>query len=153
MAKERGNDRVPTWDNDPGSFNEFEERCSWYERGLSERDKPMAVARIVQRLSGDTWKAIEGLGEEDRGKLCKLGVATLTSFLRDAILEAGVPEMGKRFGEYLGRFHRKMGETMRAYVQSHRLLQTKVETALAKVDQNALQKTKEIGRASCRERV
>jgi hypothetical protein len=46
----------------------------------------------------------------------------------------GIPEVGKRFGEYLGRFHRKAGQTRRTYIQNHRHLQIRVEEAIKAAD-------------------
>ena len=141
MADHRDkHERIPSWNNDPDSFNEFEERALWYEKGLNDRDRRQAVARIVGTLSGPTWKLIQDLSKEDQTKLNTLGVATLTRYLRDSLIEVGIPEVGKRFGEYLGRFHRKKGDTMRQFIQAHRHLQNKVEVALEKIEKKIREK-------------
>jgi hypothetical protein len=75
-------DRIPIWDNNPDTFNEFEDRCLWYERGLSARDRPQAVARIVAKLTSTAWKIIKDLNAEDQRRLCASGVQDLTTFLR-----------------------------------------------------------------------
>ena len=92
-------DRIPIWDNNPDTFNEFEDRCLWYERGLSARGKPQAVARIVAKLTSTAWKIIKDLNAKDQRRLCACGVQDLTTFLRSQLLEMGIPEVGKRFGE------------------------------------------------------
>ena len=106
----------PRWDGQADTFNEFEDRCIRYERSLSENDKPQEVARIVGKLSGTSWKLIQDLSFEDQSRLCESSVQELTQYLRSSILEIGVPEVGKRFNEYLGRFGRKKGQTMRFYI-------------------------------------
>ena len=106
---ERTNERetVPRWDGQADTFNEFEDRCIWYERSLSEKDKPQAVARIVGKLSGTSWKLIQDLSSEDQSRLCESSVQELTQYLRSSILEIGVPGVGKRFNEYLGCFWKR----------------------------------------------
>jgi len=133
MAHHEGGHRtetVPVWDGNSDHFNEFEDRCLWYERGLSVRDRPQAVARVVGRLTGTAWKVVKDLSSTDQHRLCEATLQDLTAFLRSQLLEMGVPEVGQRFGEYLGRFHRKPGQSMREYVQHHKHLQLQVENAI-----------------------
>ena len=142
MERTQERETVPRWDGQADSFNEFEDRCIWYERSLSEKDKPQAVARIVGKLSGTSWKLIQDLTTEDQGRLCESSVQELTQYLRSSILEIGVPEVGKRFNEYLGRFGRKKGQTMRTYIQNHRHLKIKVEEAIKSSEVKRVEKLK-----------
>ena len=135
-------EHIPHWDGSPDTFNEFEDRCIWYERGLSEKDKPQAVAKIVSRLHGTAWQVIKDLTSEDQARLCASTIKELTTFLRDSILEVGIPEIGKRFGEYLGRFRRKEGQTMKIYIQNHRHLKIKLEDAIKATETKRIEKLK-----------
>ena len=135
MANDRHQgDKIPTWDNDPDNFPDFEDRVLWYERGLKNNDRKQTVARIVQRLTGVPWRTIKDLSKDDHDRLCQSGVKALLTFLRGQLVEDGVPEIGKRFGEYLGKFQRKPGQGMRAFVQHHKHLQNRVEEAIRKAE-------------------
>ena len=130
MSDRKLNDRIPTWDGHENSFAEFRERCLWYERGLSWKDREQAIGKIASGMTGQPWKTLEGLSLEERDELCKCGMDTFLDFLKEAILEAGVPEAGRRFSEYLGRFQRKTGDTMKKYITEHKQMQQKVEKAM-----------------------
>ena len=130
---------VPTWDNDPETFNEFEDRVWWYERSLKPSDKRQAVPRIVRQLTGTPWLTIKDLSKKDLDRLCNAGTQSLLEFLRQTLVEDGVPEVGRRFGEYLGRFRRKNQQGMRTYVQNHKHLQNQVEQAIRKAEKRGPQ--------------
>ena len=130
---------VPTWDNDPETFNEFEDRVWWYERSLKPSDKRQAVPRVVRQLTGTPWLTIKDLSKKDLDRLCNAGTQSLLEFLRQTLVEDGVPEVGRRFGEYLGRFRRKNQQGMRTYVQNHKHLQNQVEQAIRKAEKRGPQ--------------
>ena len=140
MSTQSRQDReVPTWDNDPETFNDFEDRVWWYERSLKPSEKKQAVPRIVRTLTGTPWLTIQDLSKKDLARLCDSGTQALLEFLRQTLVEDGVPEVGRRFGEYLGCFRRKNQQGMRTYVQNHRHLQNQVEQAIKKAEKRGPQ--------------
>ena len=52
MSDRKQNDRIPTWDGHENSFAEFRERCLWYEKGLSWKDREQAIGKIAAGLTG-----------------------------------------------------------------------------------------------------
>ena len=133
-AAKKTRDGVPIWDNNPDTFQDYEDRSVWWEKSLKPIEKKQAVAKMVHQLSGVPWRVVNDLSRSDREKLCKAGVQELLNFIRTTLIETGVPEVGRRFGEYLGRFHRKPMQPMRLFIQEHRHLQNKVEEAIKKAE-------------------
>ena len=124
---ERG---VPTWKGESTSFEEYKERARWYEAGLSSRDVGVAVARLATGLTGQPWKLVQKLNPAARAELTRGGVERFLDFIRENLIETGIPEAGRRFHEYLGRFGRKASELMKTYVQNQQILQGKMEEAM-----------------------
>ena len=104
------------------------------KKSLKPNEHKQAVAKMVHQLSGVPWRVVNDLSRSDREKLCKAGVQELLNFIRTTLVETGVPEVGRRFGEYLGRLHRKPMQPMRLFIQEHRHLQNKVEEAINKAE-------------------
>ena len=74
MAHAHERDGAPTWDNDPDRFDDFVDRAKWYEKGMRENERGQAVPRIISKLTGNTWRLIQDLSEEDKARLAKSGL-------------------------------------------------------------------------------
>eukprot|EP00435_Cladocopium_sp_Y103_P016634 s3724_g4.t1 len=56
---------VPTWDGDPGSFDNFANSCKWYECSLKDADRKLAAPRIWQRLAGAAKSVVRHLDPKE----------------------------------------------------------------------------------------
>ena len=132
--------KVPTWDGDALKWETFRSKCYWHMRGVTAYNKQHECADIAKQLTGDAWRALEQLTEKQKDDLVEAGdIEKLLVFLKEALLEGQIPEAGRLFNEYVYKFKRNKGESMKMYTQRHRTLLGKLEVAMRTVDRKGRQ--------------
>ena len=125
MASSDDKTKVPSWDGTPESFEVYKTKARWYVKGFKAWEQDIAVSKLVVKLTGRAWDAIQQLPEER----CHFeDFPALLLFLQQSCLESAIPESGRVFREYFTKFRRQKGETMKMYVQRH-------QNQLSKIDQ------------------
>ena len=51
----RKKEKVPTWNNRMDTLKSFKDKCFWYYRSTTRRDREFVPDRIIQHLTGDAW--------------------------------------------------------------------------------------------------
>jgi hypothetical protein len=59
---------------------------------------------------------------------------SLLAFLKESLMDSAIPEAGKYVREYLYKFRRNRGESVKLYVQRHRTLMSRLEKAMKVVE-------------------
>jgi hypothetical protein len=127
-----GGDWVPTWSGDLDDWETYKIRAGICVRGADQWKQSQRISNLVQVLEGKAWEAIENLSDNERDKIQESLVPFL-AFLKEQCLPTAIPELGRRFREYL-RFRRVRKESMRIYVKRYRLQLVKLENSMRAVD-------------------
>ena len=123
--------KVPTWDGDPDKWESFRDAVKWHNRKTPERERCSVAAHIAGNVTGKAWEHINRLSEEDQDKLADQGLDAVIKFFKDGLLENPIPEAGKHFREYVYKFRREKGESMKLYTARHTFQLGKLEKAMA----------------------
>ena len=113
--KKVGGDYIPVWDGTLENWEDYVVRCGVYTRGCEPWKVHTRVANLIQHLdeTGKVWQMIRNLSEQERIAL-QSNIQTYLDFIKDNCLPTALPELGRRFREWL-KFRRSKGETMRVY--------------------------------------
>ena len=131
MADDKTN-KVPSWDGTPESYEVYKTKARWFVKGFKPWEQEMAVSKLVVKLTGRAWDAIQQLPEER----CHFeDFPAFLLFLQQSCLESAIPESGRIFREYFTKFRRQKGETMKMYVQRHQNQLSKIDQCLKLVSQ------------------
>ena len=135
MAGNPPQNKLPTWDGETDKFEEFKQKVKWYILGTKKAERPLVTARIAGSLTGSAWRVLEDLPEEKKEELVMSGSPeSLLAFLKESLMDSAIPEAGKYVREYLYKFRRNRGESMKLYVQRHRTLMSRLEKAMKMVE-------------------
>ncbi|CAK0864076.1 unnamed protein product, partial [Prorocentrum cordatum] len=108
---------------------ENKERVKWYVAGLSYRDKAVAGARLASALTGEAWKVLEELLENNGGH------KTLLQLLDETLMDEPIWEAAKYLKEYLFTLRRKNNEGMKAYAQRSRVVADKLDQSFRRIEE------------------
>ena len=110
-------EKVPTWDGSPVTWEDYVDRCRWYQGSVAWKDRHLVVSRLVRQLTGPAWKVISLLPTQKKRELAEDGdLEELFQILKNQLLRNAIPEASRRFYEYLHRFRRQRGESMKMYL-------------------------------------
>ena len=138
-----GGDWVPFWAGDLESWETYRIRSGIYCRGGDPNKLPQRINNLIQVLQGTAWDAIENLSEPEREKL-QVNLETFHKFLKEQCLPTAIPELGRRFREYM-KFRRSRKEPMQIYVKRCRLQLQKLEVRMRAIDsETALTKLRKL---------
>ena len=56
---------IPSWDSQPGTWNDYVSVCKWYVSGLQRKDRNVAAARLLRRLTGAAKRFVMHLDARD----------------------------------------------------------------------------------------
>ena len=73
---------VPTWSGDPLTFEAYENAVLWYQAGLKQNEKSLAVARLWTALQGAAKEAVKDIRPND---FASGGVEALIRDIKDLI--------------------------------------------------------------------
>ena len=91
----------------------------------------MVTARIAGSLTGKAWQILEDLPEERKEEIVESGTCDgLMEFLKDSLIDSAVPEAGRWVWEYLYKFRRAKGESIKLFTQGHSTLFNRLEKAM-----------------------
>ena len=142
MASRDGD--VPEWNGEHHTFQEFEERCYWYRRGLKVSDRPLAVARIVRKLHGPAWALTRRLNKHRLNS--KDGLEYLLRRLRQHLLLPQVQDIGRHIKAYFEDLRCKRGESIPQYCNRERLVYSDMCKAIGSLRQEPDRERRELGR-------
>ena len=57
--------KVPAWNGDPSSFEQFVQDCKWYESSLKQSERNLAASRIWRSLTGAAKSVVRHLSPAD----------------------------------------------------------------------------------------
>ena len=129
MGDKEENGIVPGWDGDAAKWPTFLLKALLYVRGTKKADRGTCAARLMGRLSGTAWSAVEAyphtdtLEKEDEiagedlgisGKLVE-GVVVLLKFLQKRCNVEPIDEAGQKLEEW-HNIKRHRGESMLDYI-------------------------------------
>jgi hypothetical protein len=123
--------KVPTWDGDPDKWESFRDAVRWHFRKRHERERVSVAAHVAGNVTGKAWEHINRLSEQDQDILADRGLDAVIDFFKDGLLENQIPEAGKHFREYVYKFRREKGESMKLYTARHTYQLGKLEKAMA----------------------
>ena len=117
--KKAGSDFIPVWDGSLEEWENYVVRCGIFVRGVEPHKVSNRIANLIQHLepTGEPWKMIMNLSEEERVAL-QVNLKTFLDFLKENCLPTALPELGRRFREWL-KFKRVKKETMRVYFKRY----------------------------------
>jgi hypothetical protein len=122
--------KVPTWDGDPEKWDSFRDSVKWHFRKTIPKERAGVAAHVAGNVTGKAWEHINRLSEDDKDALADQGIDSLMKFFKDGLLENPIPEAGKHFRDYVYKFRREKGESMKQYTARHMYQLTKLETAM-----------------------
>ena len=64
MASSDDKTKVPSWDGTPESSEVYKTKARWYVKGFKAWEQDIAVSKLVVKLTGRAWDAIQQLPEE-----------------------------------------------------------------------------------------
>jgi gas vesicle protein len=123
--------KVPTWDGDPDQWESYRDSVKWYNRKTPVEDRSGVAAHVAGNVTGKAWELVNRLSEQDQDKLADQGRDAVIMFFKDGLLENLVPEAGKHFREYVYKFRREKGESMKLYTARHTHQLNKLEKAMS----------------------
>ena len=129
--------KVPTWDGDPAHWDKFKEKVEWFVLATPDKDKNYLAAKIAGNVTGSAWKAISRLKLKEKELICQGGVETLLKFLKEGLMENPIPEAGRHFRNYVYKFRREKGESMKLYTTRHEAERQKMEESMAALKTSA----------------
>ena len=77
--------KIPAWNGDPSSFEQFVQDCKWYESSLKPTERTLAASRIWRSLTGAAKSVVRHLSPEDFGS--SHGLQKLLDVLRASPLQ------------------------------------------------------------------
>ena len=133
-SNNHNNQKVPVWNGDHATFEEYRERVRWFTR--SAKHKAQVGPQLAQSLVDEAWKALEEISDEGMDLIGTVGgEKILLKFLEESLLDLPIPEASKYMKEYLFALRRRTGESMKAYAQRSRVLADKLEKAFTKIEE------------------
>ena len=141
MQSEGKHDYVPTWDGDPGKWEEFVITTETFLKQVEPWKESQQIARIINHFDkrGKPWRLLISLSESERAKLTTK--ANLFAYLKGNLLESAIPELGRHFRAWI-KFKRDSGESMRVFILRHRQTLAKMEASLNQAQASADLKAK-----------
>ena len=113
-SSNNNNQKVPVWNGDHATFEEYRERVRWFMR--SAKHKAQVGPQLAQVLVDEAWKALEEISDEGMDLIGTVGgEKILLKFLEESLLDLPIPEASKYMKEYLFALRRRTGESMKAY--------------------------------------
>jgi len=137
---------VPGWDGDHAKWPTYLLKALLYVRGTKKSDRGTCAARLMQRLTGTAWGAVEAYPHGDTleaeeevdaddlgiaGKLVE-GVHKLLSFLQEKCHIEPIDDAGQRLEEFFN-MKRHRGESMGDYINRLEKSHDQMITAVKKV--------------------
>ena len=84
-SNNHNNQKVPVWNGDHATFEEYRERVRWYT--CSAKHKAQVGPQLAQSLVDEAWKALEEISDEGMDLIGTVGGETiLLKFLEESLL-------------------------------------------------------------------
>ena len=134
VAMSKWTGRLPVFDEDPDSLDDFAAQCRWYRDGLRKSEQRLATTHVVRLFatkSGKTWKLVQRL--DNRHLREWFGLEYLLWPIRHAICRPAIPEMTKYLDEYFFRLKRNEQESMSAWALRGEKVYLQMTRALARL--------------------
>ena len=122
---------IPVWDGKAEKFEDYRIRSRFYVRSGDAWKASQKIGNLIQALGPDVWGIIQNLSEAEQDKLCT-GLDVYFNFLKENCMPAVIPELGRRFREWL-KFGRTRREGMRLYYKRYSQQLSKLETCIKAV--------------------
>ena len=108
----------------------------WHILGTKKSERSLQTARIAGALTGKAWKILDDLPDDRKEEIVEQaeGCEKLLEFLKESLMDSAVPEAGRWVREYLYKFKRTKGESMKLYTARHQTLLGKLEKAMRLVE-------------------
>jgi len=126
---------VPTWNSQPELWNDYVADCRWYVSGLQRKDRCLAAARLLRRLTGAAKRYVMHLDARDFEK--DDGADRLLKVLQESPLGVmPIPDVAQRIEVYFQGTKRKLGESMGEYMVKEEENYTRLAKAVKRVHEN-----------------
>ena len=122
---------MPSWDGNPGSFQEYEESSLLWEQSVAFQKRYLCGPRLAAELTGAARRLVSGrspdwLSDND-------GVKRLMAHLRQCLGKAQIAELTEQLSKFFKGSRRRSGEGINDYISRKNEIYLRVCQALQRV--------------------
>ena len=128
--------KIPCWDGDITTFDQFAEDTFWYVEGTDVSKRYLCGPRIAARLTNDAETAL-GTRKRKTGWLSRSdGAFKLLDFLKTRVAKQALPDVGDRLEAFFFRLRHRKGESMASWIYRSKTAYNRLQKSLQRVIDN-----------------